>query len=153
MPFGRQFPQEIVTSAILALGRLGSVPRASRLYRSPAWPDAADPPFINAVAVLKTRLSPEALLAGFHGLEAAFGRRRKERNAPRTLDLDLIDYDGRICSAHDASGLILPHPGVASRDFVLAPLAEVAPAWRHPETGKTAVELLNALPTRTARPL
>ena len=72
------------------------------------------------------------------------GRLRSAPNAPRTLDLDLLDYDGRIM----ASGVILPHPRMAERSFVLVPLAEIAPDWRHPVSGKGIGELLACLPDR-----
>ena len=74
--------------------------------------------------------------------ETAFGRVRSARNAPRTLDLDLIDYDGRI----EQGALVLPHPRIEQRGFVLIPLADVAPGWRHPVTGRSVKELIAALP-------
>jgi 2-amino-4-hydroxy-6-hydroxymethyldihydropteridine diphosphokinase len=116
----------------------------SRLYRSPAWPDPSDPEFVNAVARVETNLDPAALLARLHALEASFGRVRREVNAPRTLDLDLIDYDGRI-SAPGAVPIV-PHPRMDKRAFVLLPLADVAPNWRHPASGRAIAELIAALP-------
>lgn len=76
-----------------------------------------------------------------HETEDLFGRTRGTRNAPRTLDLDLIDYDGRIESGPPE----LPHPRLAERAFVLVPLQDVAPSWRHPASGKLIAELLSAL--------
>lgn len=121
----------------------------SALYETPAWPDPADPPFVNAVAAVETGLAPEALLEALHAIEAGFGRKRDQRNAPRTLDLDLIAYD-RLCQ-QDKDGLILPHPRMESREFVLAPLCDIAPDWRHPVTGRTARKLLNSLEDHQAR--
>ena len=81
-----------------------------------------------------------------HGVETDFGRLRSAPNAPRTLDIDLLDYDGLVMT----DGVVLPHPRLAERSFVLAPLAEIAPDWRHPVTGLGAGELLAALPDRDA---
>ena len=126
----------------LAAGRLaaaGLTPvRRSGWWRSAAWPDPAEPAFLNAVAWVETRLEPQAVLKALLGIETAFGRRRSVPNAPRTLDLDLIAYGRRIIEEPD---LVLPHPRAAERLFVMGPLAEIAPDWRHPVTGKTAGEL------------
>jgi 2-amino-4-hydroxy-6-hydroxymethyldihydropteridine diphosphokinase len=77
-----------------------------------------------------------------HQVETSFGRRRAAKNAPRTLDLDLLDYDGRV----EAGPPTLPHPRLGERAFVLFPLADVAPEWRHPASGLTVRELISALP-------
>jgi len=98
-----------------------------------ALPDSRSPLVAESLALL------DALLA----LEARFGRRRGARNAARTLDLDLLDYDGlRLATPR----LLLPHPRLAARRFVLAPLAEIAPGWRHPSLGRRADALLARLP-------
>lgn len=106
----------------------------SSWWRSAAWPDPGDPPFLNGVALVRTELGPHELMAALGRIEDAFGRQRGRLNAPRTLDLDLIAY-GR--EAGDVDGLILPHPRAAERLFVMGPLAEIAPDWRHPN-GETA---------------
>lgn len=129
---------------------MSRVKRISSLYETPAWPDDADPSFINAAAQIETGLAPEALLAALHAIEAGFGRRRTARNAPRTLDLDLIAYhQERRRGAGD--GLALPHPRLAERAFVLAPLAEIAPSWRSPVTGESAAAMLDRLPAKKLR--
>jgi 2-amino-4-hydroxy-6-hydroxymethyldihydropteridine diphosphokinase len=128
-----------------------TVARRSSWWRSAAWPDPAAPDYLNAVAVVETGLTPRALLAALLDIEAAFGRRRGEANAARTLDLDLIAH-GRLIIQE--AGLTVPHPRAPERRFVMGPVAEIAPAWRHPVTGETAANLA-ALATvgRNARPL
>jgi 2-amino-4-hydroxy-6-hydroxymethyldihydropteridine diphosphokinase len=113
----------------------------SRAFETPAWPNPADPPFVNAVAAVETALDPAALMAELHRQEEMFGRVRSAANAPRTLDLDLIDYAGRV----ETGALTLPHPRMASRGFVLIPLADIAPDWRHPVSGKRVSDLIAAL--------
>ena len=109
--------------------------RASSLYRT-APVDAAGDDYVNAVAEVDTSLSPRALLAALHGIEQAHGRERPYRNAPRTLDLDLLLYDDDIID--DAPALVVPHPRMHERAFVLAPLAELAPGLRIPGRGRVA---------------
>jgi 2-amino-4-hydroxy-6-hydroxymethyldihydropteridine diphosphokinase len=116
--------------------------KVSPFYTSPAWPDPTNPPYVNAVALVQTPMGPAGLLEALHGIEAAFGRERSVANAPRTLDLDIIDFDGRV----EAGPPILPHPRAADRAFVLKPLADVAPAWRHPGSRKLVAVLLAGLP-------
>lgn len=113
----------------------------SRWWRSAAWPDPAGPEYRNGVALAESDGGPEATLAALLQVEAGFNRRRDARNAPRTLDLDLIAH-GR--SVLDTPGLTLPHPRAHERLFVMGPLAEIAPAWRHPRLGGTAAELAAA---------
>jgi 2-amino-4-hydroxy-6-hydroxymethyldihydropteridine diphosphokinase len=138
-------PAMTLDRALARLEELGvKISARSAFYETPAWPDPSDPPFVNAVAAIATALQPVELLALLHGVETAFGRLRSAPNAPRTLDIDLLDVDGRIMT----DGVILPHPRIAARAFVLVPLAEVVPAWRHPITGQAAADLLAALPDR-----
>jgi 2-amino-4-hydroxy-6-hydroxymethyldihydropteridine diphosphokinase len=115
----------------------------SSWYGSAPVPASDQPWYVNAVALLATELEPEMLLDRMLAVEACFGRVRGERNAARTLDLDLLDYDGLIS---DLPRLILPHPRLHERRFVLEPLCEIAPHWRHPRLGLTATELLTRLP-------
>jgi len=121
----------------------------SSWWRSAAWPDPDDPPFLNGVVVVRTDHGPHELMATLGLIEEAFGRRRTTPNAPRVLDLDLIAY-GRLTG--DMDGLILPHPRAAERKFVMGPLAEIAPDWRHPHGGVAARLAADAPVGRDASP-
>jgi 2-amino-4-hydroxy-6-hydroxymethyldihydropteridine diphosphokinase len=100
---------------------------------------------VNGVAEVATALGPEALLALLHDVEAEFGRARPYLNAPRVLDLDLLAY-GNVTRVGPQPPL-LPHPRLAERGFVLLPLAEIRPEWRHPVSGRSLPEMIAALPT------
>ncbi len=125
-----------------ALGRLRvegvDVTARSSWWRSRAWPDPADPEFLNGVVIVRTELLPHDLMAALARVEDVFGRVRSTPNAPRTLDLDLVAYGRRV---DDVGGLILPHPRAAERLFVMGPLAEIAPNWMHPAGKGVAIEL------------
>ncbi len=116
-----------------------SVETVSSFYESAPVPDDGSPCYVNAVASVSTRLAPEELLSTLLNIEARLGRRRSVPNAPRIIDLDLLACGSVILSA---SLLTLPHPRMMERAFVLAPLAEIAPDWRHAVTGESAVEAL-----------
>lgn len=138
-------PVATLSAALAGLEGQGvTVARRSRWYRSPPVPASDQPWFVNAVAVLDTRAGPAALLALLHGVEAAFGRHRTLRNAPRAIDLDLLAYGQRV--SDPAAVPALPHPRMTERAFVLRPLAEVAPDWRHPATGARLQALIADLP-------
>jgi 2-amino-4-hydroxy-6-hydroxymethyldihydropteridine diphosphokinase len=143
---------EALLEAALARFAAAGLPilRRSSWWRSAAWPDPSAQEYRNGVVLVEARQGPQALIRTLFTLENAFGRRRAERNAPRTLDLDLIAY-GRIVS--DDPALTLPHPRAHERLFVMGPLAEIAPDWRHPVLGATAAELAaSATVGRDARP-
>ena len=133
-------PTAAVLAAFAALANLpeSRVARCSSLYRTAPVGILSQPDFVNAVAVLQTTLPPEALLDALLDIEARFGRIRRERNGPRTLDLDLLLYDDIEL---DLPRLTLPHPRLHLRAFVLLPLAEVAPDLAIPRRGSLAAWL------------
>lgn len=137
-------PKATLEAALAALEERGvRVCRRSRWYSSAPVPPSDQPRFVNAVVAVETALSPEALLAALHAVERAFGRRRTVSNAARPIDLDLLAYGAQVRT--DAAP-ILPHPRLAERAFVVLPLCDVAPDWRHPILHKTARELAVVLP-------
>ncbi len=157
-------PADTIIAAQDELARAGVVfERRSRLFSTPCMPAGMGPDFVNSAAQVATDLAPEALLATLHRVEAAFGRVRAERWAARTLDIDLIAWGDAVRPdagtqtrwrelAPEAQarctpgGLILPHPRMQDRAFVLIPLAEVAGGWHHPVTGQSIAQMLDTLP-------
>jgi 2-amino-4-hydroxy-6-hydroxymethyldihydropteridine diphosphokinase len=115
-----------------------NVAAVSGFWRSAAWPDSTNPPFLNIVALIDTPLDARRIMRHLLDLETEFGRCRDEANSPRTLDLDLIAFGRDII---DEPGLILPHPRAHLRLFVMGPFAEIHPNWRHPRLGRTAAVL------------
>ena len=145
--------QEALFDAVLSRAPCAGlrVVKKSSWWRSAAWPDPRTPDYLNGVLIVETTLPPLEVLGVALKLEAEFGRARSQVNAPRTLDIDLVAYGRRTISS---SELILPHPRAHERYFVMGPLAEIAPDWRHPVLDLTARDLAAAAPVgRDARPL
>lgn len=122
----------------------------SRWYESAPVPPSGQPPYVNGVARLDGEADPAALLAALHAIEARAGRSRGVPDAARTLDLDLIAVGGLVRAAPDP---VLPHPRAHLRAFVLAPLRDVAPGWRHPVLGRTVEDLLAGVRGQSIRVL
>jgi 2-amino-4-hydroxy-6-hydroxymethyldihydropteridine diphosphokinase len=133
-------PQAQVRNALAALSRLpqSRLAVSSSLYRTAPVGLAEQPDFINAVAALDTELLPDDLLEALFAIERDFGRMRKAKNGPRTLDLDLLLYDDQVI---DTPHLHLPHPRLHLRAFVIVPLAEIAPDCVLPGRGTVAAWL------------
>ncbi len=139
-------PRETLLAALGSLeGRGIGIRRLSPWYRSAPVPASDQPWYVNAVAEVATGLSADRLLAELHAVEEAFGRVRTVPNAARFIDLDLLDFCGEI-AAGGPGRATLPHPRMTGRAFVLRPLADLAPEWRHPVTGARVQTLMASLP-------
>ena len=135
-------PRKTLEAALDELESQGvHVVMRSRWYSSAPVPATDQPRYLNAVAAVETELAPEALLDLLHTIERDFGRRRSVANTAREIDLDLLAY-GDVIRAHLPP--ILPHPRLAERAFVLRPLCDIDPAWRHPQLGLSAMALAEA---------
>lgn len=164
VPGGTQAPSDTLNAALDALLRRGLTPVAvSRFYLTPCFPPGAGPDYVNAAARLQADLAPPDLLNVLHEVEAEFGRERQQRWGMRTLDLDLIAVDDLVLPDRKTwaewagmatveqprrtpDRLVLPHPRLLDRAFVLVPLSDVAPDWVHPVTGQTVLQMRDALP-------
>lgn len=136
--------EALLEAALAAMADFAiSVQARSTWWCSLAWPDPSRPEYLNGVALVRPDTPPKELLSRLKDLERAFGRRPDHIHGDRTLDLDLIAH-GRTCLREP--DLALPHPRAAERRFVMGPLAEIAPGWRHPESGETALFLARHAP-------
>jgi len=146
-------PRETCEAALATLQANGvRIVRRSRWYRSAPVPPSGQPPFVNGVVEVATDLPPADLLSLLHRIEAEFGRVRRQRNEARVLDLDLLAHGDRVSTPGEVPEL--PHPRLADRAFVVLPLADVAPDWRHPVTGLSPADMATRLPPgQMAEPL
>ena len=137
-------PRSTLTAALEALAAADVAPlRLSPWYESEPVPPSGQPWFANAVAEVGTDLAPADLLERLLRTEGSFGRSRGEPNAARCIDLDLIDFDSRVSRPGEIP--VLPHPRATERAFVLLPLRDLAPDWRHPVTGESVSRLIGRL--------
>lgn len=139
-------PAQTLKAALEHLAQDGrvSIKVVSSFYETAPVPISDQPWYVNGVAWVETDLSAHDLLLKLHEVEAEFGRVRRERNAARVIDLDLIAY-GRDLIVEEG-GINVPHPRMAERAFVLLPLRDVAPDWVHPVLGRTVGDLISDLP-------
>ena len=124
--------------------------KSSSKYMSKSWPDPSMPNYINIIIKIKTSLAPLELLKICNLIELKLGRVRGKKNSPRTCDIDIIDYDKKILIKKN-SQLILPHPRMSKRNFVLIPLFEIDRSWIHPKSKINIVNLINSLPVKNLR--
>ena len=135
-----------IESAKSLLQKYGiNILKCSSNYESTSWPDPKKPKFINIVIEIKTNFSAYKLLNICNKIEIILGRKRYNKNEPRTCDIDIIDYNHVVLKSNNFKKLILPHPKLSNRSFVLLPLFEISKTWIHPKTKINIVKLMNSL--------
>ena len=124
--------------------------KCSNSYETDSWPNPTNPKFINVVVEIKTIIDPVNLLKICKSIEVDLGRKKTKKNDPRICDIDIIDYNHQILK-ENTQGLILPHYAMHNRSFVLLPLFELNPSWKHPITKINIIKLMNSLPIQDLR--
>ena len=143
--YGDRFTNINTTISLLELNKI-KVLNKSSFYETPSYPDNSKPKFINVVIGVSSELSPENFASVLINTEEKFGRKRINKNDPRSCDIDIIDYNGQIINFSCGKlKFIVPHKKMASRNFVLYPLEEIAPNWVHPKTKAKICSLINSL--------
>ncbi|WP_293959933.1 2-amino-4-hydroxy-6-hydroxymethyldihydropteridine diphosphokinase [Sneathiella sp.] len=144
-------PVNTLAAAVRDIANTVSLMGQSSWYRTAPVPVSDQPWFANAVISVETDMQPDDLLARLHGIEEDFGRVRRQKWEARVLDLDLLVFHDLVTENRDQGAeIVLPHPQMQKRAFVLAPIAEIAPEWRHPVSNLAAQELLSRLPSEQA---
>jgi len=131
--------QNLQTAAGLIKQNCGDIYRSSSVYETAAWGYTDQPDFYNQALAIQTMLSPDKLMATLMDIEIKMGRKRSFKNEPRIIDIDILLMDGLV---YESGTVIIPHPRLAERRFVLTPLAEIARGLKHPVFNKTINELL-----------
>ena len=124
--------------------------KSSSNFESESWPIPSNPKFINVVIKIKSNISPLDLLRRCNMIEKKLGRKRTFKNAPRTCDIDIIDFEQKMLNLKNGD-LILPHPKMNERNFVLLPLFEIDKSWKYPNSKQNIVDLINSLPIKDLR--
>lgn len=148
LSFENRTPEQTLRAAIERLQKAQGleIEETSRFYKTAPVPAGDQPDFINGMIRLETDCVPHDLMRLLLETEKEFGRSRREKWGARTLDLDLIDFNGsKIDEVVDGTNLVLPHPRLHERLFVLAPLRDLAPNWVHPETGQSIDEMIDGI--------
>ena len=166
---GKTLPLEIIERAIVELVKSDiNLMSLSRFYETPAYPEGSGPNFINSAVKAEANYSSQEMLRKLHEIEEKFERQRNSRWGARTLDLDLIAMKGQVLPSNEVfqywfdlslseqkakipSELILPHPRIQDRAFVLSPLLDIEPNWTHPILNKTVAQLYEELPGQTKK--
>ena len=145
--FGDRFKNIELAISYLKQKNIAIVKKSS-YYESFSYPDKNKPKFINIVISIKSNLSPIDLMSLLISTEEKIERKREKKNDPRTCDIDIIDYNGKVLSLNNESlSITLPHENMAYRNFVLHPLKEICPNWVHPDTKKNIDVLIKDLKT------
>ena len=141
LPYKKKSPIEIIESTYQTLKNYNiKIFKKSHIYQSEAYPNKSDPLFYNSALSIETKLKPYELLENILKIEILFGRKRKEKNSPRTLDIDIISFDNLIINEKN---LKIPHPALHLRPFVFLPIGDLDANWTHPVFSKTINQIID----------